>query len=102
MNQLQSRKQLLIAESELNRAELAVALAALRSDLHELSQRARTISSIASSVAMLVAGIAALRGGNPASAAPKRSWLQRILKGMGLLSTIWLAFRSPTRAKDES
>src|ERR1019366_4564962 len=101
MNPLQSRKQLLIVESELNRAQLAGDLAALKADVRALSDRAKSISSIASSVAMLVTGLAALTRGKTAESGAKRSWLQRILKGVGLISTIWLAFRSQSRHLDK-
>ncbi len=94
MNPLQSRKQLLIAESDLNRALLAGDLATLKADVRALSDRAQSISSIASSAAMLVTGLAALTRGKAADSGGKRSWWHRILKGVGLISTIWLAFRS--------
>jgi uncharacterized membrane protein YqjE len=37
---------------------------------------------------------------SPAPAVEKPSWLQTILKGAGLLSTVWQAFRSPGRDPD--
>ena len=94
MNPLESRKQLLLAESELNRAQLVGDMVALRADVRTLTDRAKSFSSIASSVAVLVAALAALRRGKVADAGAKRSWLQIILKGAGLISTLWLAFRS--------
>jgi hypothetical protein len=100
MNPLESRKQLLIVESELNRAQLAGDVAALRSDFRALADRAKSFSSIASSVAMLVAALAAFQRGKAAEAGAKRSWLQILLKGAGLVSTIWLAFRSQGRERD--
>jgi len=97
MNPLESRKQLLLAESELNRALMVGEMAALRADVRTLTDRAKSFSSIASSAAVLVAGLAAFRRGKPADAAAKPSWLETILKGAGLISTIWLAFRSQGR-----
>jgi len=99
MNPLESRKQLLIAESELNRAQLAGDLAALTAGVRTLTDRAKSFSAIASSAAVLVAGLAAFRRGKPAAAAANPSWLQTILKGAGLISTLWLAFRS--RGRDQ-
>jgi hypothetical protein len=61
MNPLESRKQLLIAESELNRAQLVQEWQAVADGVH---------------------------------------WLQTLLKGAGLLSTVWQAFRSPGRDPD--
>ena len=51
---------------------------------------------MASSAAVLVTGLAAFRRGKSAAAA-KPSWLQTMLKGAGLISTLWLAFRPPDR-----
>lgn len=44
--------------------------------------------------ALLVAGLAAFRRGKSGSADVKPSWLQTILKGAGMVSTLWLAFRA--------
>ena len=101
MTPLQSRKQLLLAESELNRAELAGDMASIVAGVRTLTTRARFYGSIASSAAVLVTGLAALRRAKPANGAAKPSWLQIILKGAGLVSTLWLAFRSQGRCQDE-
>jgi hypothetical protein len=91
---LKLRKQLLIAESELNRAQLVGDMAVLTAGVRTLTDRAKSFGSIASSAALLVAGLAAFRRGKPVDADAKLSWLQIILKGAGLISTLWLAFRS--------
>jgi hypothetical protein len=49
---------------------------------------------------VLVAGLAAFRRGKPVDAGAKPSWLRTILKGAGLISTFWLAFRSQRRDRD--
>ena len=97
MNPLESRKQLLIAESELNRAQLAGDVAALTAEFRALRDRAKSFDSIASSAAVLVAGLAAFRRGKLLDAGPKPSWLRTISQGAGLISTLWLAFRSQRR-----
>jgi len=94
MTPLELRKQLLIAESELNRVELAGDLAALTAGVRTISRRARSFGSIASSVAVLIAGLAAFQRGRRENPGARRSWLQIILKAGGLISTLWLAFRS--------
>jgi hypothetical protein len=94
MNPLESRKRLLVAESELNRAQLVEDIAALTADVRALTDRARSYGSIASSAAVLVAGLAAYQHGKPADTDAKPSWLKNILKGAGFVSTLWLAFRS--------
>ena len=97
MNSLASRKQLLIAESELNRAHLAHDWCGITTGVRTLTDRAKSFGAIASSAAVLVAGFAAWRRGKSLGAAAKPSWLQTLLKGAGLISTLWLAFRPPGR-----
>jgi hypothetical protein len=87
----------LVAESELNRAQLVGDMAALTAGVRTLTDRAKSFGSIASSAAVLVAGLAAWQRGKPVGAAARPSWLQTILKGAGLISTLWLAFRSRPR-----
>ena len=94
MNPLESRKQILIAESELNRALLVADLTELTAEVSTLTDRAKSFSGIASSAAVLVAGLAAFRRGKSADDDAKPSWPQTILKGAGLISNLWLAFRS--------
>jgi hypothetical protein len=101
MKPLESRKRLLIAESELNRAQLVQEWQTMTDEVHSLTTQARTISSIASAAASLVAGLASCRRKNSAPAAEKPSWLRTILKGAGLVSTFWQTLRSPSRGRDE-
>jgi hypothetical protein len=101
MNPLKSRKQLLIAESELNRAQLVRELQTIADGVRSLANRARTIGSLASAAASLIAGLASFRRKKSARAAEKPSWLQTILKGAGLVSTIWQSFGSQSRDCDK-
>jgi hypothetical protein len=102
MNPLESRKQFLIAESELNRAQLVQEWRTITNEVHSLANRARTISSLASIAATLIASLASFRREKTVPVAEKPSWLQTILKGAGLVSKIWLAFRSRGRNRDEN
>ncbi len=90
---LESQKQLLIAESELNRAQLFREWQAMAHGVRDRAHRAKTIAAWASAAALLVAGVTAWRRGPPAPGAAKSSWFQKILNGARLASTIWLAFR---------
>jgi hypothetical protein len=92
MNSLESRKQLLIVESELNRAQLALEWQAMAEEVHALSDQARTVRSMASATASLVAGLASLR--RKKSAPEKPSWVQTALKSAGLISEFWQRFRN--------
>jgi hypothetical protein len=99
MNPLESRKQLLLAESELNRAQLVEDVAALTADVRALADHAKSIGWVASTAAALVAGLAALRSRKSAPAGEKPSWLHTVLKGAGLVSSLWMAFRPRERSQ---
>ena len=102
MNSLDVRKRLLIAESEFNRAQLIHEWGALTAGIRTLTDRAKSFGSIASAAAVLVAGLAAFKRSKPTDADAKPSWMKSILKGAGMVSTLWLAFRSQRRDhKDE-
>ena len=101
MNPLVSRKQLLIAESELNRAQLVHDWQTMADQVHSLANQARTITFLASTAASLIAGFASFRQKKSASAAEKPSWVQTIVKGAGLVSTIWSAFRPQGRGQKD-
>ena len=101
LSPLELRKQLLIAESELNRAQLCEEWQTMRHGARDLARRAKTIAAWASSAALLVAGVRALRRGPPAPRTAKSSCFQKILNGARLALSIWLAFR-PRGEKQES
>jgi hypothetical protein len=98
MNPLDSRKQLLIAESELNRAQLVHDWRTMAEGVRSLTDRVRSISSFATAAASLVAGFASFRRNKAAVAdVGKPSWLQGILKSAGMLATFWQACRTPNQ-----
>jgi hypothetical protein len=102
LNPLESRKQLLIAESALNRAQLVQDWQAMKDEVHALADQAGTIRSVISAAASLAGGLVSLRRKKSAPADAKPSWGQTLLKGAGLISSLWLAFRPRgcDRAKD--
>lgn len=91
---LESRKQLLIAESELNRAHLAEEWQTMTHRVRILAGRVKTVGAWTSSAALLMAGVTALRGGPVAAGAAKSSWFLKLLKGARMVATIWFAFRA--------
>lgn len=97
---LQLRKQLLIAESDLNRAQLVHDLQLVADGVRSVAYRARSFRSIATAAVVLVAGLAAFRRRRPVQSEAKPSWLQTILKGAGLISNLWLSLRSKGRDRD--
>jgi negative regulator of sigma E activity len=101
MNSLASRKQLLIAESELNRAQLVEDWQMMADDVHALAHRAKTITFVASATASVVAILSSLRHKKAAPADEKPSWWKTLLKSAGLVSTVWQAFRPAACAQKE-
>src|ERR1035441_7919506 len=76
LNPLASRKQLLIAESELNRVQLVQEWHAMADEARSLAYQARTLRSFASAAATLVAGLTSCRQKTAPPAAEKPSWGQ--------------------------
>jgi len=91
---LELRKQLLLAESELNRTQLSDEWQKIAHGVRDVAHRTKTIAVWVSSAAMLVAGVSALRRSPPAPGTAKSSWFQNILSGARIASTIWLALRA--------
>ena len=79
MKPLASRKQILIAESELNRAQLVHDWHLMAGEVHALAEEARTLRSIASSATSLVAGLVSFRRKKVADTNEKPSLLQTVL-----------------------
>lgn len=104
---LELRKQLLIAESELNRAQMLQDLSDFKGGVMLVEEQVKSLGNIfksfggvASAGAAVLAGLAAFRRGRhspSAAAVSKVSWLQLLLKNAGLLSSLWLAMRPKKR-----
>ena len=97
MNPLESRKQLLVAESELNRAQLVQEWQIMRvKSARSHTRREPSVPSLPPPRRWLPA--CCLSGAKrSAPAAEKPPWWQTILKGAGLVSTLWQSFRPPGR-----
>ena len=91
---LEVRKQLLLAESELNRALLCGDWQTWVQAARALTDRARTIAGWASAAGLLAAGGAALRRRAVVAAQQKRSWFQRALNGVELALSLGRALRA--------
>lgn len=94
MNALATRKRLLIAESELNRTRLAEELVAVTTGARTVAERARSLGALASTAAVLVAGLAAFQRNRRAPGGGKPTRWRRLVGAAGLVSTLWLALRS--------
>jgi hypothetical protein len=93
-------QKLLIAESELNRAQLSEDWRTITCGVCGLAHQAKTMAVWGSSAAVLVAGIKALRRDAPAPGTAKSSWVHKLLSGARIAWTIWLAFRTRAERKD--
>jgi len=94
MTPIASRKKLLIAESDLNRAQLEQEWRAMADTAQALAYRAGTIRSLVSMSLTLVSSLLSLRQKSDAPATEKPSWLQSILKGAQLVGSFWSEFRT--------
>jgi len=93
MNSLESRKRILIAESELNRAQLVQEWQTMADGVRSVTDRAKSFGSIASIAAVLVAGLAAFRRSRSTPAGRNPLWWRSLLKGWQLAGTLWSAVR---------
>ncbi|HEX4120270.1 MAG TPA: hypothetical protein VH619_06630 [Verrucomicrobiae bacterium] len=94
MTPTESRKRLLIAESELNRAQLGHEWRAMADNVHTLTGRARTTGSLVLGAASLITGLAAFRRIKTAPAERKVPWWRALLKGAQLATSLWLDHNS--------
>lgn len=90
---LKLRKELLIAESELNRAQLINEWAAATEWHRALNTGVKTAGSIASVAVLLVTAVRAFRRRREPKDGVDSSWVQPLIRGAGLVSSLWKTFR---------
>jgi hypothetical protein len=88
---------LLVAESDLNRAQLIEDWQMMGSGVHTLAARMKSFGSLASAAALLGAAFSAFRRGRVSTNDAKSSWLRTALQGAKVIGSIWLAFRPRSR-----
>jgi hypothetical protein len=93
LSALEVRKRLLIAESELNRAQLAEDWQTMSLRVCGLARRARTLGGWASAAAALLAAWNGNRTDEPAPGPARPSWFGRVLAAARLALRIWAVFR---------
>jgi hypothetical protein len=96
---LESRKQLLVAESEINRIRLCEEWQDMTQGVRSLAHRTKTVAAWGVPATLVLAGLATFWRRKSAPAAPKSTWLQTVLNGARLASTCWFAFRSAGQQK---
>jgi hypothetical protein len=93
MNSLEARKQLLIAESEINRHQLMQEWRTMADGASSLGHRARSLSITAMAATAIISGIVSLRRTKSAPVVEKFSWWRTLLKGAQLAGLFWAEFR---------
>jgi hypothetical protein len=97
---LESRKQLLLVESELNRVQLVNELHELKHEIRHLKEQVETVGAIASSAVKLATTFSAIgsafthRGSEEKK---KSSWVSALMNGARAGASIWSAFRSHSK-----
>jgi hypothetical protein len=101
---IQARKKLLVAESEVNRAELLREIGALKGEITHIKKQMRTISSIASSAALVATAFSLFRNHRSSaenSHGPKKtSWITAALAGARIGTSLFLKIKSMLRERE--
>ena len=93
MTPLETRKRLLVAESDLLRVQLSEDGERLKSAWDRSAVRARFWGGLVASLAVLMTGLSALRQNTSGDASKHASWGGRFLQGASLISTLWLSWK---------
>jgi hypothetical protein len=95
---LESRKQLLLLESELNRALFLNEVRDLKNGIHQMTNQMRSMGSVISSAADLAEIIAGLgRGFSPRTTnedSSRPSWISTLVNGAKAGASLWGSLRS--------
>jgi hypothetical protein len=92
---LETRKQLLLVESELNRAQLLDEVRDFKNEIHRLMNQAHGIGFMASLAARLAATISAAgRAFSHHDEGGKTSWISTLLNGARVGTSLWRLLRS--------
>jgi hypothetical protein len=97
---LESRKQLLVVESELNRVQLLAEVHGFKKELGRLQQEIQVFGSLAASVAKMagifsaVGGVFSQRRKEDTEDTGRRSWVATLLKGLKTGVALWGALGS--------
>jgi hypothetical protein len=102
MNHLALQKQLLVAESELNRMELKKELGELAADLHACTTATNSISTLVTSAKVLMTGLGSVLRAKRAAAGEKTSWWRSLRSEFALASILWKAFRPMAKSRDQN
>ncbi len=93
---LEARKQLLLAESEINRIRLLEEWSGLKGEVHHLASRVRAVGSFASVTAAVIAAFSAWRLSSPEQngAKSKSARVSALLDSVRTGASLWAALKS--------
>lgn len=91
---LQIRKELLIAEAELLRAQLGHDLEIIHQGFEGLGAKAKSVASYASIITTILAGVSEFRRVRKTQVQSQPSFLGTLLSGIRTASAIWGTLRS--------
>jgi len=97
LTSLETRKQLLLVESELNRAQLLNELRDFKNEVHLLKNQVEAIGSLAASAAKLATTFSAIGNAfthRDDSENRKSSWISTLLSGARTGAMLWTMLRS--------
>jgi hypothetical protein len=97
---LETRKQLLLVESELNRVQLLNEIRALKNELGPLRQQLHAVGSLAASAAKLattLSAVANIFSPRDKRGEAKESWFSTLLKGLQTGASLWETFKSQSK-----
>jgi hypothetical protein len=99
---IETRKQLLLLESDLNRAQFIEAMQEWKDEFHRTKEHLTRLGSMAALVARLAGTISTVRRlfSRPA-AGGKKSWLSFLFDGMTAGTSLWYMLRSQRRKQDD-
>jgi hypothetical protein len=91
---LELQKQLLVAESDLNRAQLSMDWEVLVAEVRGCAAKARTAAAWTSAAGLLATSLAAGRHSSVRAKREDPSWFQRVLRFAQLANSILQVFRA--------
>lgn len=97
LRDLAARKRLLVAESELNRAQFLGAIAVSGTTVRALLHGAGSIGSVVSSIGRILGSLGGDRRDPDAKPGAGPSWMRWAVEAAGLVSTAWFAFKRRAR-----
>jgi|GEM_PF-736437 len=94
MSPNETRKRLLIAESEVHRAQAFAEVMEWKETAGELARRVTTASALASAVVVAGAGWLAVRRRKSGVGVGRGTWLQAASQALSTITTLWMTWSS--------